>query len=455
LELRSSPFHLHELLEHIHSTFSIPTPGKEIAVSLQIGSDVPAWVSGDAVRLRQVLMNLMGNAIKFTERGRITLSVMRQVLVAQTSESNSTAADYATEIHDGATLRFAIRDTGIGIPEEKQTAIFAPFVQADGSITRRYGGTGLGLAISSQLVRLMGGSIAVTSHVGSGSEFRFTINLPTAQAPSSDSTTDRVRPMEDGRFRSLRILVAEDHPMNQAFAVQALQAAGHTVSLVSNGQEAVESVRQTAFDLVLMDVQMPVLDGLQATEVIRKCELGSGNRLPIVAMTAHALSGDRERCLAAGMDGYIGKPILVDDLHRAIASILDKPKVLGGAVSESALARRSGDSFDRTKFLQRTGKDPEFVRRIVAMFVEDVPNRARKVQEALGAHDAQRLLESAHSLKGVLKNFYAQSAVSSIESLEQCGKSGDFTGAETIWARLQSELDQLQDDLLQVCVPVA
>jgi CheY-like chemotaxis protein len=234
--------------------------------------------------------------------------------------------------------QFAVRDTGIGIPVDKQAQIFKAFVQADASMTRRFGGTGLGLAICTRLVQAMGGQLQVNSRVGEGSEFYFQLELAKASAaddshyatpvftpldagsaPADEQTADATSDLTASDRRPLRILLAEDSYMNQVLAIGILEREGHFVTVANDGQEAVEAFQAQPFDLILMDVQMPELDGLQATAMIREIE--AGGRIPILAMTAHALTGDRERCLAAGMDGYLAKPIRLKDLVQAVQEL--------------------------------------------------------------------------------------------------------------------------------------
>jgi CheY-like chemotaxis protein len=268
---------------------------KGLTLSWTVDDDVPAAVEGDPVRLRQVLLNLTGNAIKFTSEGGVALSVRR-------------------ESAGGLELRFSVADSGIGVPEEKRQAIFEPFRQADNSVTRRYGGTGLGLAISARLVEMMGGRIWLESEPGRGSTFSFTARFEPAgkHEPESGPPVPRV---PAGAARPLRILLAEDNRINQMVAVRALRRAGHEVVLAENGRDAVEACCGSEFDVVLMDVQMPDMDGLEATREIRS----RGNRTAIMALTACAMKGDRERCLDAGMDGYFTKPVQIPELLEWLA----------------------------------------------------------------------------------------------------------------------------------------
>jgi CheY-like chemotaxis protein len=263
---------------------------------------VPGRLVADAHRLRQVLMNLIGNALKFTHTGGVTVRVSLE-------EPPLPGAR-------GVTVHVEVTDTGIGIPADRQAHIFEPFQQADASTTRRYGGTGLGLSISSRLVEGMGGRLWVQSQEGRGSAFHFTIALavaaPVIVRTASSAVGYAIAPR--------RILLAEDNRVNQLLAVGLLERDGHVVIVVDNGEAAVAAVKSGSFDAVLMDVQMPVMSGLDATAAIRVHEKTTGLHVPIVAMTAHAMEGDRGRCLAAGMDGYISKPVSLDAIRKGLAA---------------------------------------------------------------------------------------------------------------------------------------
>ncbi len=291
---------------------------KDLALLSHLDPEVPEILCGDPGRLRQVLLNLVGNAVKFTDRGEVEV----RVAVEERSE-------------DAVTLRFTVRDTGIGIAADKHRLIFESFSQVDTSTTRKYGGTGLGLTISRRLAEMMGGRIWVESVPGVGSRFFFTARFALSSCvPTADGETLRrerpgghggePRPIGSAAARSaLNILLAEDNPVNQLLAVRILENAGHRVSVAGDGAQALEAIRRERFDLVLMDVQMPVLGGLEATVTLREEERASGRvRTPVIAMTANALQGDRERCLAAGMDDYISKPIDIEQLRAMIERVM-------------------------------------------------------------------------------------------------------------------------------------
>jgi len=285
---------------------------KRLDLLCRVASEVPDELVGDPGRLRQIVINLVGNSIKFTARG--------EVAVAVTLDPGG---------GDGVILHFQVADTGIGIPPEKQKAVFEAFEQADASTTRKYGGTGLGLAISRRLVELMGGRIWLESPradlaadaPGPGCAFHFTVAMAVGQTPLPSAPAPLVRHVPDDSRRKLRILLAEDNAINQKLGVRLLEKRGHSVTVANDGKEAVAAVKDGGFDVVLMDVQMPNMSGLEAAAAIRTMERATGSHIPIVAMTAHAMKGDQERCLEAGMDGYISKPIQPDHMMEVIARV--------------------------------------------------------------------------------------------------------------------------------------
>jgi PAS domain S-box-containing protein len=327
--LQAQTFDVREEIAQTMKMFVAGARPRGLQLTYEVAEQVPQLAGGDSGRLRQVLVNLVGNALKFTERGGVAVQVGVQEFDG-----------------DAVVLRFSVSDTGIGIPTDRLQAIFEPFTQADGAMTRRFGGTGLGLTISARLVELMGGRVWAESPApdhahgrdvgGPGSVFFFTVRL-TAESRAADVAAPKAMPV--GEMRSSngarsttapRILLAEDNPVNQKVAVAMLRRRGYDVSLAETGRDAVDLVGREPFDLVLMDVQMPEMDGFAATAAIREAEARTGGHLTIIAMTAHSMAGDRERCLAAGMDGYLSKPIRSADLY----ALLDHE--LGGDVTEGA-----------------------------------------------------------------------------------------------------------------------
>jgi len=301
MDIENIPFALRETLSALLRPIEIRAASRSLKVTFSVDDDVPDVVIGDPGRLRQILTNLAGNSVKFTETGGVSVHVQTQSIDPER-----------------LLARFSVRDTGIGIPLDKQAAIFEAFSQAERSTARKYGGTGLGLSISARLAELMGTRIELESEPGKGSTFSFTIALGMGGSASGEAAASHPAPViiPEG----LRILVAEDNPINQTLAVRMLEKYKHRVTLANNGVEALLILEHQTFDLVLMDVQMPEMDGVSATEAIRAKEHPGGARLPIVAMTACALKGDEARFLKAGMDAYISKPIHLPELLRAIAA---------------------------------------------------------------------------------------------------------------------------------------
>jgi signal transduction histidine kinase/CheY-like chemotaxis protein len=556
LELESIPFSTRDHIAEVLKPLALRAEEKKLELICHVLSDVPHVAVGDPGRLRQVLVNLVGNAIKFTERGQILVQVQVESVGP-----------------DATVLHYFVSDSGIGIPKAKQETVFEPFRQADGSTTRRFGGTGLGLTISSTLVELMGGRIWLDSAPNEGSTFHFTVRLGITDArpdaPAVELTNLRVLIVDDndvnrrilhdlllrwnmkptavdsgkagiqalkdaaarhrpfalvlldanmpdtdgfevarliraepqlasatimmlsssgqhnesarareigianyltkpvdqrdllaaiGRAlaganapraalptvmlptdlpaRRLNLLLAEDNPVNQRLAASILERRGHKVAIVGNGREAVDATEQRTFDVVLMDVQMPEMGGFEATALIRERERESGCHLPIIAITAHVMKGDRERCLAAGMDEYITKPLdsrRLCDLVERMAGFEPPPPAppepTPAAVSDEVLARVGGDR--------------ELLAEISRLFVDDAPTHLKRIRAAIDAGDADALRRAAHALKGAAANFDAADLVAVARALEEIGRSGDFAGLDAAWSALTRETDRL------------
>jgi CheY-like chemotaxis protein len=300
LEVKRVPVRLREVLGEVLSTFRMKASEKGIALSVSGIEQVPRIVLGDPGRLRQVLFNLVGNAVKFTAHGVISV-------------------DVGPSEGDPELLLFEVSDTGIGIEPEKQREVFNPFSQADGALTRKFGGTGLGLTISARLVKLMGGELEVESHVGAGSRFHFALRLPPAKMPDGESRPKAAAPES---LPPLRVLLAEDNLTNCRLVEAILRRQGHSVCVSHDGREAFDAFRTERFNLVLMDMQMPNVDGLEATRMIRRWE--SENRVPrvpVMALTANVMPSDRAACLDSGMDGHLGKPLRIEELLCTIRTL--------------------------------------------------------------------------------------------------------------------------------------
>jgi signal transduction histidine kinase/CheY-like chemotaxis protein len=326
MELETVPFSVRDLVGEGRRTMAACARRRGIEITAGVDEDIPRVVLGDPGKLRQVLLNLIGNALKFTESGGVYINVSAESKKAGSME-----------------LLFRVKDTGIGIPPEKQVAVFEPFRQADNSVTRKYGGTGLGLAISKRLVMMMGGRIWLESEPGRGSTFYFTALVQQDQQVIGAQSTGRTAASAGtAPARRLRILLAEDNAINQRIATQALAKAGHHVKVANNGIEVLAMSGSGQFDAILMDVHMPEMDGLDAAREIRRLE-GDGPHVPIAAMTACAMKGDREMCIAAGMDGYFTKPIHMKEVLVWLAAI---------GLGPSSQNLPSGPPLDR-------GRDPQ------------------------------------------------------------------------------------------------
>ncbi len=567
LDLDLAEFELRETVGDTAKAIAIRAAEKGLELACDVHPDVPEALLGDAGRLRQVLLNVLGNAVKFTTEGEVVLHV-------------------DVESADGPRiqLRFSVVDTGIGIPLEKQQQIFHAFTQADSSTTRRYGGTGLGLAIALRLVDLMGGRMWVESEVGRGSTFHFTavFDRPKIAASAShqpkaldglrvlvvdDNATNRrileemlaswhMKPRAvsdarsalailrkaaptDDRFhvvlsdcqmpgvdgfalarqikhdhglrstpvilltsvgrsgdpercrrlgvdayltkpvkhsdlldtlatlvgastrrekapqrarrstrmprRRLHILVAEDNAVNRKLVTTLLRKRGHTVKAVENGREAVAAIRPTgarSFDVVVMDVQMPEMSGFEATQAIRARESPAARRLPIVALTAHAMQGDRARCLEAGMDGYLSKPIDVDEL---VATIERFGGDTNGRPGGPAAPAVTAAIFDEQAALGYTGGDRRLLRRIISLFRSDRSSALRRIERALAQRDGEALRMAAHTLKGSIATVGAPAGREAAAELEQMGRSNEFDDGERAFGRLREQISLLDD----------
>ncbi|MBV8774013.1 MAG: response regulator [Deltaproteobacteria bacterium] len=576
LELESINFALRESLESTIKTLADRAHKKGLELACHIPSDVPDALIGDPGRLCQIIVNLVGNAIKFTEQGEVVVRVR---------------AESCTPQH--AVLQFSVTDTGIGIPPEKQHLIFEAFTQADSSTTRHFGGTGLGLSISSQLVALMGGQIRVESEVGKGSTFHFTARLerqteaaaahriepadvkglrvlvvddnatnrrileemlgnwgmqPIAvdggQAaleameraaagarPIALALVDALMPEMDGfelaerikarpaladatvlmlssgqrasaerrqqlgiaacltkpirqsdlldtiltllsrptvathetarspellpaSHRPLHILLAEDNAVNQRLALKLLEKRGHTAVVAANGKEALAAYRAEKFDLLLIDVQMPEMDGFAVTRAVRKLEADAASapaerraapsHIPIVAMTAHAMKGDRERCLEAGMDSYISKPLNPERLYEVIESVAQTSAEANDMAPE---ADQTEAVFDREALLRRVADDQELLQEIVELFLAEAPELMQAIRESVERGVPSSLERSAHALKGSVANFGAKSAYEVALKLEHMGHDGDLTRVREMLAELEAKVGRLTSAL--------
>jgi len=407
LALRPADFAIRDLIAGCEAVVRLDAEAKGLALYTSVAADVPAWLHGDPDRLRQVVLNLLGNAVKFTEHGSVALSV---TLSDATAAGAKTGDAKTGDAGDQPRLTVSVVDTGIGIPESRQELLFRRFSQID----RSRGGTGLGLAISRRLVEMMGGEIGVQSRPGIGSTFWFSLTLPVAAPPACHPAPCAPELMVPRR--SARILLAEDLPMNRELALAMLRAVGHRVDTAENGQEAVEAVARGGYDLVLMDVQMPVMDGLAATEAIRALPPPCG-RVPILAMSAGALPAEVARCLAAGMDGHVAKPIdragLLDAIERCLprgtalppARPAPYPHAARPSTGRGSLAEPppTQPRFDES-VLRAMAREMGEARcaRLVGDFLEELPDRVERLRSA--PNDTDRAAFEAHALISLAAN---------------------------------------------------
>ncbi len=412
LQIEHIPFALEPLVQEVLKPLAVRAADKGLALRCEMAPGLPARVLGDAGRLRQVLLNLLGNAIKFTEQGRVTLSL-------RPGRSGE--------------VTFTIADTGIGIPAEKLGTIFEAFSQEDSSITRRYGGTGLGLTISARLVDAMQGRIWVESTPGEGSRFHVALPLmaegldalpATSLAPGEGSEGSEGSAKEPAPAGvSLHVLLVEDHPVNQRLATQLLERWGHRVTLADNGERALALLADARFDLILMDMMMPVLDGLEATRRYRATE--QGPRTPIVAMTAKAMQGDRERCLAAGMDDYLSKPLDLRAFQRLVHRYASAASAPAEAEAQSQTDAQA-PAFDLAQGLAEV--DQDIVGIIAPIFHEQWPLDEQRLREALSAGDLDTLMHTSHALKSTLRMFGATPLADLAAAIEAQTESSDTLG---------------------------
>ena len=426
LELESIPFDLADVIARTLKPLALKARQQGLTLISEIAPEVRLDLVGDPGRLQQILTNLLGNAIKFTSRGQIRLTVRVDVRI-----ENSTR------------LHFLVSDTGIGIAADKHATVFDAFSQADSSTTRRFGGTGLGLAISTTLVQMMGGRIWVDSQPDVGSTFHFTASFDMRDGAGVMPAPTPL-PASAAR-RSLSVLLAEDNLVNQRVAEGMLTMRGHRVTVASNGREALAAIEQTAFDLVLMDVQMPEMDGFEASVAIRVRERSTGGHVRIVAMTARAMHGDREQCLLAGMDGYLSKPIDRDLLMAVVEQEADTDPT----ERRPPLRRKAGReaSVDRAELMERLDGNRALFDDVIAIFLDDCPQRLATIRTAVDLADAKHIEESAHVLKGAAANLSATRLFDAALTLERIGAKGRLGAAEAAWRRLAIEATQVMDTL--------
>jgi PAS domain S-box-containing protein len=434
LVLEEIPFSFTTCLATVQNIIRVKASEKSLELRVNVASEIPPQLIGDPFRLEQILINLLGNAVKFTEHGHIELNV---------------TAAFSSAQDEHLQIIFTVRDSGIGMTDEQQARLFQPFTQGDNSTTRRFGGTGLGLSITKQLVELMGGEIRVTSTPDHGSVFTVTVRLERCDLPVVPREPSFELSRVKAALKGLRVLLAEDHPINQQVAREILEQVGLSVTIANNGQEAVARIIESEvnFDIIFMDIQMPGMDGYEATQLIRK--LRTSERLPIIAMTAHAGNEERDRCLQSGMDDHLSKPFTENALYRILMTHLarhDLPVSMefkdGSASEETAYS----DEFiiipgiDVNAGVRRLRGNRTFYGDLVLGFCHEHTDTVERLKTMLDQGDYQQLQRQVHTLKGVAGNLEANEVYDQASRLCDAIKNGNHTG-------ISSKLTTLSDAL--------
>ncbi len=418
--LEEIPYNIRELVADCTRTHLAQASNKGVSLRWNAEAGVPETMAGDPLRLRQILANLLSNAVKFTSSGEVVVDVSVRARPGRPSRPWD--------------LIISVRDTGPGIPPEKVEAIFEKFTQADGSISRRYGGTGLGLAITRKLVEIHEGDIQVRSELGRGSTF--TVILPAAARDVSAGADSSIAPARGIAGRG-PILVVEDNPINQKVVTAVLRKRGYAVEVAANGQEALDALARQRFALILMDVQMPVLDGLETARRIRANP--ALRDLPIVAMTAHAMNGDRERCLAAGMNAYLAKP--VDHAH--LLSLVERYITMAAGAFAPSIAP-AGDELAR-QASRLVDADPSLVGQMMQLFLQLAPERIDRLRHAAEAGDGEQLRSDARKMQGAAQSIAAHEIVAAAVRLDEAGARADWEAAHESLKQLESSVLHLRD----------
>jgi len=452
MKIENVEFELRSVLDESLELVASGASAKHLALSLEVAGEVPLSVVGDAGRLRQILLNLLSNAVKFTEAGSVSVFVSRQPAPEQL-----------------VMLRISVRDTGIGLSIEQQSKLFQAFTQGDSSTTRRFGGTGLGLSIAKRLAELMGGTVGVSSQLGEGSIFWFDVCL----MPGTGRAAEPFRPAPAAKAderanlsnlfagRPYRILLADDNITNQQVALAMLTKMGLRADAVADGAEALQALDDIPYSLVLMDVRMPNMDGLEATRRIRseeyrtpdRASLTEGHRLPVIAMTASAMQGDREKCLEAGMNDYITKPVTPQALADVLQKWLPKSGTRrdGNANGRSNLpaAVESASIFDVTGLLGRLMGDKQLAVRILDSFLEDMPRQLLSLSKFVEAGSAQDIENQAHRIKGASASVGGTGMQAVALEMEMAGRSGTLAGVKERMADLSAQYIHLKEAIVR------
>ncbi|HKB59008.1 MAG TPA: ATP-binding protein, partial [Gallionellaceae bacterium] len=431
VRIERTSFDMRAVLDSLKNLMADKAIAKGLELVVEVEPGLPAKFQGDPLRLRQVLLNFVDNAIKFTSRGRVSVRARR--------ESGDDT---------GSTVYFEVVDTGIGLSQVELAMLFRPFQQSDGSVTRKYGGTGLGLSISKRLVELMGGEAGVESAPGRGSRFWFRLRLDEGKQEGLDMPeqfTDH-RDMQEA-IRSARILLAENNVLNQQVAREFLEIAGCLVHVASNGHEVMDLLRREPFDCILMDIQMPLLDGLEATRQIRANPAFAA--IPVIAVTANALDEERQRCLEAGMNDFVTKPLRPETLYAVLAKWLSRqtlPLSLPDRQPRSAAApASSSDVIDFAVLSELVGGNPEKMRHMAHKFLKSVREDMEKVRFALEQEDLRTLKEMGHHIKSPAAMVGASHLAGLCQALET--NPHDLEAARDLVSRMQGMLAEIEGEI--------
>lgn len=439
LELDLHCFNCHDLIHDCFALLETQASAKGLKYRLDI-AELPVMLDGDAIRISQILTNLLSNAVKFTEQGEVTLSVTSQPVDQKKVR-----------------LYFEVTDTGIGVDAEKQVLIFDAFSQADNSMTRDFGGTGLGLAIAKQLVHMMNGQIGVVSQLGKGATFWFWIDLE-----KSDTAPIKIKVHPDCRFTA-SVLVVEDYPANQMLARRFLECVGCQVYIANNGLEAVEALKKQDYDIVFMDCQMPVMDGYEATRVIRRFESETGTKkhVPIIALTAHALTGDKTKCLAAGMDEWITKPFTRQEINNSLQKWLPEhlifPEQLSKPIEhDTALQAKNKPPAIDIHFLQQNFNfddedDLVFIASLRKAFQHNADQTLVSLRKSIENNEAEQIRKLAHGLKSISANVGGMQLSALCKTMEQAGQHNQLQGANVLLIAMEYEYIRVLSGLDNIC----
>ncbi len=434
LKLEKIEFELEETVRECVDLLGINAQEKSLEFGFQLAEELPTIIVGDPLRLRQILINLAGNAIKFTHQGTVNI-------IAEPLEMG----------YDDLTIRFQVKDSGIGIPENRLKNLFGYYTQADSSTARKYGGTGLGLAITKELVQLMGGQIGVESSEGVGSTFWFTArfrqNTSTKNVPSQEKP--RVRKLMNDDRKDLRILLVEDDYITRKVSSMLLKRSGQEhVDFADDGLKAIQKLQQSHYDIVLMDMQMPEMDGVEACRLIRQTDSGVLDpNVPIIAMTANTLEDDRDKCLSAGMNGFISKPLDADELNQTIQQLISLTDTTFGISNPDSQDELS--TIDHEKLSQVKQDMGDKFKPLVQLFLTHLPEKLLSIQSCIASDNPEKMKAAAHKLRGNCASFYAEKMANLCDRIEQ-SEAENYILVSNLLSLLESEALRVIDTLKSV-----